>query len=79
MIKFKLFEENKSCIKIDKAPISTPRTKHIALEYHHFTSYVEDSSISIEAIRTGEKNANMLTKPIGDPPFACLKKKCNGH
>ena len=79
MIKCKLFEDNESCIKIAKAPILTPRTKHIALEYHHFRSHVEDVSISIEPIRTGEQNADVLTKPVGDPQFTYLRKKCNGH
>ena len=75
MMKYNLFENNESRIKIAKAPILTLRTKHIALEHHHFRSRVEDGSISIEAIRTDEKNADTLTKPVGDPQFTCLRKK----
>ena len=54
MIKCKLFEDNESRIKIAKAPILTPRTKHIDLEYQYFRSHVEDGSISIESVRMGE-------------------------
>ena len=35
-IQCKVFEDNASCIKVAKAPTMTPRTKHIALKYHHF-------------------------------------------
>ena len=35
-IKCRLYDDNESCIKIDKAPILTHRAKRIALEYHHF-------------------------------------------
>ena len=79
MIKCKILEDNKSCIKIAKSPILTLRTKNIALEHHHFRSHVEDGSISIEAIRIGEQNAKMLTKPVGEPQLSYLRKKCNGH
>ena len=74
MIKCELFEDNESCIKIVKAPILTPRTKHAALECHHFRSHIEDSSISIGAIRTGKQNADMLMKPAGEPQFSYLRK-----
>ena len=74
IIKCKIFEDNKSCIKIAKVTILTPRTKHLPLEYHIFRSHVEDGSISIEAIRTGEQNVEMLTKLTGEPKFSYLRK-----
>ena len=45
-------------LKIAKDPILTPRTNHIALEHHNFRFHVEDGSISIEAISTGEQNVD---------------------
>ena len=74
IIKYKLFEDNESCIKIAKAPILTTRTKYVSLEYRHFRSHVEDSSVSIEAIRTGEHNTGILTKPVGETQFSYLIK-----
>ena len=32
----KVWEDNRSCIKVAEAPKFTTRTKHIALKYHHF-------------------------------------------
>jgi len=77
-VKCKLFEDNESCNKIAKAPILTPRTKHIALEYHHFRSYVDQRLILLESMWTEEQNADLLTKPVGEPQFSYLRKKLNG-
>ena len=30
----KVFEDNRSCIKVAESPKFTPRTKHIAIKYH---------------------------------------------
>ena len=35
----KVFKDNRSCIKVAEGPRHTPRTKHIAIKYHHFRSY----------------------------------------
>ena len=74
-IKCKLFDNNESYVKVAKAPVLTSRTKHIALEYHHFRSYVDQGLISIESIRTGEQNADILTKPVGEPQFHIFEKE----
>ena len=79
VIKCQLFEDNESCIKIAQAPILIPRTKHIALEYHHFRWYVDNNFILLESIRTGEQTADILTKPVAYPQFNYLRKKLNGH
>ena len=79
VIKCRLFEDNESCIKIAKAPILTPRTKHIALEYHHFRWYVDNGLVLLESIMIGEQTADILTKPVPDPQFNYLRKKLNGH
>jgi hypothetical protein len=43
----KVFEDNESCIKMTKSEKYTPRTKHIALKYHHFRSFVDKNIIRI--------------------------------
>ena len=35
-----VFEDNVGCIDLVKTPRMRPRTKHIALKYHHFRSSV---------------------------------------
>ena len=37
----KVHEDNQSCIKMANSEKSMPRTKHIALKYHHFCSYIK--------------------------------------
>ena len=52
IVKCKVFEDNTSCIKVATAPSMTPRTKHIALKYHHFRSFVKSGQIEIFSIGT---------------------------
>ena len=43
-VKCKVFEDNNGAIELAKAPNICPRTKHIALKYHHFFLFVVISS-----------------------------------
>ena len=74
----KVFEDNESCIKMTKSEKFTPRTKHIALKYHHFRSFVDDNTIRILPISTKEQLADILTKPLEIPSFEYLRKKLMG-
>ena len=47
-----IFEDNKGCINLVKAPKMRLRTKHIALKYHHFRSFVRDKTASVQYIET---------------------------
>lgn len=70
-----LFEDNKGCIDLVKAPRMRPRTKHIALKYHHFRRFVKDKIISIEYVDTKEQIADIFTKALGDDQFNGLREK----
>ena len=61
-----VWEDNHSCIKIKvtKSPKFTPRTKHIALKYHHFRQFVSNRTIKINPIDTLEQTADIFTKPL---------------
>ena len=48
----KLFEDNNGAIELSKAPKIHPRTKHIALKYHHFGEHVRKGMIEINPIDT---------------------------
>ena len=67
VFKCTVWEDNNSCITVATSPKFTPRTKHIAIKYHHFRSFVADGSIVIKPIDTAEKLADILTKPAGRP------------
>ena len=62
-------KDNRSCIAVAKCPKMTPRTKHIALKYHHFRSHVEKKLIAILPISTEDQIADMLTKPLNESMF----------
>ena len=57
----------------------TPRTKHKALEHHHFRSCADNRLIYVESIRTNKKVVDLFTKPIREPQFTNLRKMLNGH
>ena len=69
----KVHEDNQSCITMAKSEKFTPRTKHIALKYHHFRSYVKKGAIEIDYCRTEDQKADLLTKPLSDALFFRLR------
>ena len=71
-------EDNKGCIDLVENPRIRPRTKHIALKYHHFRSFVRDKTISVKYVESEEQIADILTKPLGDNQFGVLRKKMMG-
>ena len=71
----KVWEDNRGCIKVAESPKFTPRTKHIALKYHHFRRFVSDGTVKIFPINTLEQTADIFTKPLDTPQFVYLRKK----
>jgi hypothetical protein len=65
----KVHEDNQSCITMATLQKFTPRTKHIALKYHHFCSHVKHGAIQISYCCTTEQKADLLTKPLADDLF----------
>ena len=74
----KVFEENRSCIKVVQRPKYTPQTKHIVIKYHNFRSYVADVTIDIQTIDTKEKLADIFTKPLDRVVFERLREPLMG-
>ena len=70
-----VFEDNASAIAVATSPKFTPRTKHIALKYHHFRQYVTNNSIRIHHIDTHEQIADIFTKPLEEKVFQYLRQK----
>ena len=73
----KVFEDNSGALELAKAPKMRPRTKHIALKYHHFRSFV-GNIISIHYIETTEQVADIFTKALNDNQFCKLRLYLNG-
>ncbi len=67
-------EDNQSCISMATKQKFSPRTKHIALKYHHFRSYVNSKKIEVHYINTHDQIADALTKPLDATTFFTLRK-----
>ena len=74
----KVWEDNNGCITLAQSQKFSPRTKHIAIKYHHFRQHVKDGTISIVAIDTKEQTADIFTKPLDKSLFVHLRKKLCG-
>ena len=77
-VKCKVFKDNNGAIKLAKAPKIRPRTKYIALKYHHFREQVQKGLIKINLIDTIEQVADIFTKALPFPIFNYLRKKMMG-
>ena len=60
----RVFEDNSGAIEIAKEEKYRPRTKHINCHFHHFRSFVNNGSLSIEAIKSEDNPADILTHPV---------------
>jgi hypothetical protein len=69
----KVHEDNQSTIRMAKSDKFTPRTKHIALKYHHFCSHVKKGYIEINYCPTEDQKADLLTKPLADAAYYRLR------
>ena len=74
-VRCKLFEDNRSCIIVAESARLTPRTKHIAIKYHHFREYVKSGEVKIFPVSTHEQLADIFTKPLDEGQFKYLRSK----
>jgi hypothetical protein len=74
-----VFEDNNGALALATSPKMTPRTKHIAVKYHHFRSKIgPDKGIIIQRIDTNEQKTNIFTKGLGAQQFAYIRKLVMG-
>ena len=58
----KLMVDNVGAIYLAKDSTSSGRTKHIDIKYHFCRKYIEDGTISIEFVKTGDNDSDICTK-----------------
>ena len=73
-----IFEDNVGCIELVKCSKMRPRTKHIALKYHHFRQHVLNGDVSVLHVDTKEQEADIFTKALDENQFAALRRKIMG-
>ena len=72
---YKLFKENQGYISVAGSNKFLPRTKNIAMKYHHFRSFVQKKIIQICCIDTREQTAYIFTKPLNKALFVYPQRK----
>ena len=70
---FSSSQSKTSCIRVAESSKFTPRTKHIAIKYHHFRKQVADKTISILPIDTKDQLADIFMKPLDRVIFRKLR------
>ena len=74
-----VFEDNNGALSLALSPKMTPRTKHIAVKYHHFrTSIGEDKGILLVKIDTDIQKADIFTKGLPTEKHRDLRKLLMG-
>ena len=78
------FEDNSGCLELAKAPKLRPRTKHIAVKYHHFRSHVfhkqanPDGCLHLRYVGTKDQLADIFTKGLNQATFEKLRSSICG-
>ena len=73
-----LFEDNNGALELATTPRYRPRTKHIAVKYHHFRERVKNGTVNMESINTNEQLADQFTKGLQVGTFRYLRSKLLG-
>ena len=79
-----VMEDNVGAIELAKLPKLRPRTKHIAIQYHHFREWTsagphqKPPRIKVQYIKTELQQADIMTKPLTRQPFQRLRKLLSG-
>jgi hypothetical protein len=74
-----VFEDNNGALSLATSPKISPRTKHIAVKYHHFRSKIGvDKGIIIQRVDTKEQKADIFTKGLGSQQFEYIRKLVMG-
>ena len=74
----RVFEDNAGALELANNPKLRPRTKHIAIPYHHFRHHVSEGTIQIEKIGTTHQLADIFTKPLPLQSFQYLRSLLQG-
>ena len=74
----KIFEDNTACEELAKVPKNRPRTKHIAVKYHHFREHVRKGTFQVQRVSTKDQYADIFTKLLPEPLFKALRKGIMG-
>jgi hypothetical protein len=72
-VKCTVFEDNSGALELAKAPKMHPRTKHVAIKYHHFRSKVDSEDVDISRVDTKNQIADIFSKGLPRFDFKQLR------
>lgn len=70
-----MHEDNQACIAMMKNPMTSSRTKHIALRFHFVRDRLESEEVDVVYCKSSEMLADLLTKPLPAPRFLELRAR----
>ena len=68
-----VFEDNAGCIVIATSDAHRPRTKHLAVKWHHFKDQVRTGACKITKFSSALNWADIFTKPVDQKTFEVLR------
>ena len=77
-VKCTVFEDNTGAEELARTSKYRPRTKHIAVKYHHFRQFVRNETIMIKRINTKDQLADTFTKALPKQQFEKLRNSIQG-
>ena len=74
----RVFKDNAGAVELANNPKLHPRTKHIAIPYHHFRQHVKEGTIKVQPISTKLQIVDIFTKPLPKEAFQFLRSLLQG-
>ena len=73
-----VFEDNSGCVVLANSDEYRPRTKHLAIKWHHFKDQVRNGNLKVSKVDTKLNWADMFTKPVDKKTFETLRLLMTG-
>ena len=61
--------DNKSAITFASEPMVQQRSRHVDIKYHYLRDKLDDKTVVLDFIPTGDMTADIFTKPLPTPLF----------
>ena len=73
-----VFEDNSGCVVLANDDQYRPRTKHLAIKWHHFKDQVRNGNLKVTKVDTKINWADIFTKAVDKTTFERLRKLMMG-
>ena len=74
----RVFEDNVGALELANNHKLRPRTKHLAVQLHHFRQHVLSKQVIVEKIDTTHQRADIFTKALPRDAFRYLRSTIVG-